>query len=72
MTERATMYLMDLDRAEREQLKGYIAPGYDELLAACAKLLAVVEKIKLDSPHISDGHTAAKAGRAALAKANRE
>ena len=40
-----------------------------DLLEACRRLLGVVEQLTLDSPLISDGHTAAKFARAALAKA---
>jgi len=40
-----------------------------DLLEACKRLLAVVEQLTLDSPLISDGHTAAKHARAAIAKA---
>lgn len=40
-----------------------------ELLQAVQRLLPVVERITLDSPHISDGHTAAKYARYAIVKA---
>jgi len=39
-----------------------------DLLEVCTKLLAIVEQLPLDSPLISDGHSAAKRARCVIAK----